>query len=133
MRDLHAPLLPHTSPGGARVRLGSCAAGFKQRVAELEGFARPLWGIVPLTVGGGTFDHWDRIVAGLDAGTDPDSAEYWGPVAGDVDQRMVEQAAIGAAMAFCPEKVWEPLGADARRRLVAWLQGVFEHEPAHNN
>lgn len=125
--------MPHTSPGGARVRLGSFAAAFEQRVAELEGFARPLWGIVPLTVGGGTFGHWDRIVAGLEAGTDPVSAEYWGPVAGDVDQRMVEQAAIGVAMAFCPEKVWEPLGADARRRLLAWLQGVFEHEPATNN
>ena len=133
VRDLHAPLVPHTSPGGARVRLGSFAAGFEQRVAELEGFARPLWGIVPLTVGGGTFDHWNRIVAGLDAGTDPGSTEYWGPVTGDVDQRMVEQAAIGVAMAFCPAQAWEPLAANARRRLVAWLRGIFEHEPAHNN
>jgi hypothetical protein len=35
VRDLHAPLRPHTGPGGARVRLGSLAAGFEQRVAEL--------------------------------------------------------------------------------------------------
>ena len=30
-------------------------------------------------------------------------------VAPSPDQRMVEQAAIGLALAFCPERVWEPL------------------------
>ena len=42
---------------------------FEERVAELEGFARPLYGIVPLTLGGFEFAHWERIVDGLDAGT----------------------------------------------------------------
>lgn len=133
VRDLYEPLRRHISPGGARVRLGSFGAVFEEAVAELEGFARPLYGIVPLTVGGGEFEHWDRIVAGLEAGTDPDSAEYWGPVAGRSDQRMVEQAAIGLALAFCPEEVWEPLGPAAQRRLAGWLSGVFEHEPPKNN
>ncbi len=100
--DLYEPLLRHTSPGGARVRLGSFASVFEQSTAELEGFARPLYGIVPLTLGGHDFAHWDRIVDGLDAGTDPDSAEYWGPVPGDNDQRMVEQAAIGLALGVLP-------------------------------
>ena len=106
---------------------------FPDRVAELEGFARPLYGIVPLTVGGGAFDHWDRVVAGLEAGTDPSSAEYWGPVASGPDQRMVEQAAIGLALAFCPERTWEPLGTSARKHLATWLNGIFELEPAPNN
>lgn len=133
VRDLYEPLRPHTSAGGARVRLGSFGAVFEQSVAELEGFARPLYGLVPLAVGGGEFAHWDRIVAGLAAGTDPGSPEYWGAVAGDSDQRMVEQAAIGLALAFCPERVWEPLGARARERAVAWLRGIFEYEPVPNN
>jgi hypothetical protein len=133
VRDLYEPLRRHASPGGARIRLGSFGAVFEPAVAELEGFARPLFGIVPLTVGGGEFDHWDRIVAGLDAGTNPDSSEYWGSVPGDADQRMVEQAAIGLALAFCPEQAWEPLGSAAQRRLVTWLSGIFEHEPARNN
>ena len=131
--DLYEPLLPHVSPGGARVRLGSFASVFEQSTAELEGFARPLYGIVPLTVGGYDFAHWDRFAAGLDAGTDPDSAEYWGPVPGDNDQRMVEQAAIGLALAFCPEQAWEPLSSAARDRLVAWLHGIFDHDPNPNN
>ena len=74
--DLVEPIVPHLSPGGARARLGSFGAAFAQRVAELEGYARPLWGIVPLVAGGGKFEHWDRWVAGLANGADPDSAEY---------------------------------------------------------
>lgn len=131
--DLHQPLLAHTSDGGANVRLGSFSAVFPDRVAELEGFARPLYGIVPLTVGGGSFAHWDLVAAGLDAGTDPSSHEYWGAVRSSPDQRMVEQAAIGLALAFCPEHTWEPLGTAARDRLVRWLHGIYEHDPVQNN
>ncbi len=131
--DLYEPLLDHVSVGGARVRLGSFASVFEESTAELEGFARPLYGIVPLTVGGYDFAHWDRFAAGLDAGTDPQSVEYWGPVPGDNDQRMVEQAAIGLALAFCPERAWEPLSVAARDRLVSWLHGIFDHDPNPNN
>ena len=133
VRDLYEPLRPYVSDGGARVRLGSFASVFEESTAELEGFARPLYGIVPLAVGGGEFGHWERFSSGLDAGTDPASAEYWGPVPGDNDQRMVEQAAIGLALAFCPEHVWDPLSVAARDRLVSWLHGIFEHDPNPNN
>ena len=92
--DLVEPVVGHLSAGGARARLGTFGAHFAPRVAELEGYARPLWGIVPLVAGGGRFDHWDRWVAGLAHGTDPESAEYWGPCTDDIDQRMVEMAAI---------------------------------------
>lgn len=132
-RHLYEPLRAHTSTGGARVRLGSFGAVFDDAAAELEGFARPLWGLVPLAVGGGQFEHWERFAAGLAAGTDPESVEHWGPVAGGADQRIVEQAAIGVALAFYPEKVWEPLKPAARRNLVSWLSRAFEHEPPKNN
>jgi hypothetical protein len=131
--ELYEPLRRCTSPGGARVRLGSFGATYESSVAELEGFARPLFGIVPLTAGGGDFPHWERVVAGLEAGTNPGSAEYWGLIGRDSDQRMVEQGAIGLALAFCPEQAWEPLAPHAQRRLVAWLRGIFEHEPAKSN
>ncbi|MCH2623683.1 MAG: DUF2264 domain-containing protein, partial [Acidimicrobiales bacterium] len=133
VRDLVEPVLPHMSPGGARVRLGSGAALFPRRVAELEGYARPLYGIVPLVVGGGHFDHWDRWCEGLVAGTDPDGGEYWGACTGDTDQRMVEMAAVGFAIAFTPEHFWDPLGDGAKERVLAWLDGIDEFEPAANN
>jgi hypothetical protein len=131
--DLVEPIVPHVSPGGARVRLGSFGAAFSQRVAELEGYARPLWGIVPLVAGGGTFDHWDRWASGLANGTDPDSPEYWGPCGGSVDQRMVEMAAIGFALAFTPERLWDPLTGRQRDNVAEWLRGIERGEPAPNN
>jgi len=133
VRDLYEPLVPYRSPSGARVRLGSFGSVFEDRVRELEGFARPLYGIVPLTIGGGEFAHWDAFAGGLDAGTDPDAADFWGPVGTDTDQRMVEQAAIGLALAFCPERIWEPLSAAARDRVTDWLHGIYRHDPAPNN
>jgi hypothetical protein len=133
VHQLTEPLRAFTSASGARVRLGSFGAAFEPRVAELEGFARPLYGVVPLVVGGGRFDDWGRIVSGLEAGTDPDHPDYWGSVAADGDQRMVEQAAIGLALAFCPDQVWEPLSTEARRRLADWLGGIFSFEPVDNN
>jgi hypothetical protein len=131
--DLVEPVVAHLSPGGARARLGTFGAHFAPRVAQLEGYARPLWGVVPLVAGGGTFAHWDRWVAGLAHGTDPEHPEYWGPCAGDVDQRMVEMAAIGFALAFVPEHLWDPLTGRQRDQVVAWLRGVERHEPAPNN
>jgi hypothetical protein len=131
--DLVEPLVRYMSPGCARVRLGSFGATFPQRVAELEGYARPLWGIAPLTAGGGKFEHWDRWVEGLANGTDPDGPEYWGPCTHDIDQRMVEMAAIGAALAFVPNELWDPLSGRQRDNVVEWLRGIERHEPAHNN
>jgi hypothetical protein len=131
--DLVEPVVGHLSAGGARARLGTFGAHFASRVAELEGYARPLWGIVPLVAGGGTFDHWDRWVAGLAHGTDPESTEYWGPCSGDIDQRMVEMAAIGFALAFAPEHLWDPLTGRQRDQVVEWLRGVERKEPAQNN
>lgn len=131
--DLVEPVARNLSPGGARARLGSFGAMFPERVAELEGYARPLWGIVPLATGGGIFPHWEQWVAGLDHGTDPDHPEYWGECRHDIDQRMVEMAAIGFALAFTPERLWDPLSGVARDRVVAWLRGIERYEPANNN
>jgi len=128
--DLVEPIVPYLSPGNARARLGSFGASFATRVAELEGYARPLWGIVPLVAGGGTFAHWDRWVDGLAHGTDPEHEEYWGPCGAEIDQRMVEMAAIGFALAFTPEHLWDPLTGTQRDRVIEWLRGVERGEPA---
>jgi hypothetical protein len=131
--DLVEPVVHHLSPGGARARLGTFGAHFAPRVAQLEGYARPLWGIVPLVAGGGAFDHWDRWVDGFAHGTDPDDPEYWGPCDHDIDQRMVEMAALGFALAFTPEHLWDPLTGRQRDHVVEWLRGIERREPAQNN
>ncbi len=130
--DLFDPLLPYFSTGNARVRLDAAAAHFDRAAADLEGFARPLWGLAPFAAGGGDFGHWDRYAEGIANGTDPQHPEFWGQVNGR-DQRMVELAALGFALALVPEKLWDPLSRRARENLVAYLLHARTFDYADNN
>jgi len=132
LRDLFAPLLPYFSAGCARVRLDGAAAHFDRAAADLEGFARPLWGLTPLAAGGGEFEHWELYRQGLANGTDPDHPEYWGTVNG-IDQRMVELAAIGFTLRMLPHLVWDPLPQKAKDNLAAYLKHARRFDYADNN
>jgi hypothetical protein len=132
VRALFEPLRASFSPGCARVRIGNHGAVFDETAAELEGFARPLWGLVPLAVGGYSFDHWELFRRGIANGTDPFHAEYWGK-ARHSDQRLVEMAALGFALAMAPEQVWQPLPSGVRSNLVQWLSVINDVTPEGNN
>ncbi|MGI6247498.1 MAG: DUF2264 domain-containing protein [Pseudochelatococcus sp.] len=132
VHDLFAPLLPFFSEGGARVRLSATAAHFDRAAADLEGFARPLWGVASLAAGGGAFAHWDLYRRGLVNGVDPAHPEYWGDIS-DRDQRQVELAAIGFALLLAPGEVWEPLDAADREKLVAYLLKARDRDYVDNN
>ena len=130
--DLFAPLLPYVSEGGARVRLDAAGAHFDRAAADLEGYARPLWGLAPFAAGGGRFDHWPLLAQGLANGTDPSHPEYWGAV-GDRDQRLVELAAIGFALRLVPEHLWEPQSPAAKEHITNYLLAARVREYAGNN
>ncbi len=130
--DLFKPLLPYFSEGGARVRLNATGAHFDRAAADLEGFARPLWGIVPLAAGGYDFPHWELYRRGLANGTDPSHPEYWGDVSRS-DQRQVELAAIGFAIAMVPQFIWEPLSETQKKTIAAYLISARDKEFVDNN
>lgn len=97
LHDLLVPLQAGLSTGGARVKIGHTGTHFDQVAAELEGYARALWGLAPILASepdhpkfGNMKEAWVR---GLDNGTNPDHEEYWGDHI-DRDQRFVEMAAI---------------------------------------
>ena len=122
------PLVPHFSPGAARVKPGPQGAHFPDVAAEMEGFARPLWGLAPHAAGGGdASDHWERYRRGLVNGTDPQHPEYWGP-AGDTSQKHVETAAIGFALALAPGELWDPISEAERERVATYLNQVNDVE-----
>ncbi|MDH2429901.1 DUF2264 domain-containing protein [Sphaerisporangium sp. TRM90804] len=132
VRELTEPLIAHFSPGAARLRLGGNAAHYVDAAAELEAFARPLWGLAPLAAGGGSHEHWELWRRGLAAGTDPRHEEFWGAVT-DIDQRLVETAALGLALALAPEHVWDPLSGRERDNVRSWLLNAMAAEPVDNN
>lgn len=130
--NLFNPLLPAFSPGKARVQLDSSGSTWDRAACDLEGFARPLFGLVPLAAGGASFEHWDIYREGLKNGTDPAHPEYWGPVT-DMDQRHVEATALGYALLVVPQHVWAPLDEIAKKNLADWLIQSRNTKHANNN
>lgn len=130
--DLTTPLLSAFSAGKARVHLGSSEAFFDTAAAHLEGLVRPLWGLAPLLAGGGHFEGIENFVEGIANGADPEHPEYWGPVL-DRDQRMVESAAIGYALALAPETFWDGMTLKGRNNLAKWLVASLDCAPPDNN
>lgn len=132
LRRLIAPLEPWRSEGAARVRLSPAGASFDRAAAELEGFARPLWGAVPAALGGDDVLDWALICRGLANGTDPNHPEFWGwPT--DFDQRLVELAAIGFALLAVPERIWKPLSTGAQENVINYLRAATSCRFSPNN
>lgn len=114
------------SKGGARLEIGRTGASYPAATAGMEGFSRVLWGLVPLLAGGGSSENWDIVLNGIRHGTDPAHEEYWGDVR-DYDQRLVEMAAFGFALAAVPEQIWSPLALQEQDHLYNWLNQINSH------
>ena len=129
--SLVTPLFGSLLPSGARVdlpRVGSQS----DDVVGLEALARVLWALVPLAACGSGAEHWPRVRDGITAGTDPAHTDYWGAARAG-DQRLVEMAAIGVALRYAPELIWDALTGVQRDRLAAWLAGIDACELYPNN
>lgn len=130
--QLWEPLKPHFSPGNARVNVGKPLAHFTRAAAELEGFARPLFGLAPLAAGNLPFDDWEIFRQGYANGTDPEHPEYWGTF-GSRDQRLVESAALAFGLIFAKDQIWDPLTEAQKTNLATWLKFGLTQEAADNN
>ena len=108
------PLAAHTSQGGALIDIGSTATHYDLRAVALETFARPLWGLTSLLIGGEKYEGLDRWIRGLASGTDPDGPEYWGGAKAK-DQRMVEMSPLSFAIAMAPERYYDVSGDHVRK------------------
>lgn len=123
LNDMFEPLLPYFSEAGAQVRLFG-SASFDHVSSYLEGFSRPLWGLIPLAKGGSKFDHWDLYRKGLQNGSNPEHPEYWGDPSKEYNQRCVEMAAIGFGLSAIPDVLYHPLSNTAKDHLARWLATI---------
>ena len=132
--QLIEPLIPFLSPGKARLHLGETGAAYDAGIAEMEGFARPLWAIVPMLAGGSKAVEpvWALWREGIANGTNPEHPEYWGEI-GSCDQRQVEMAVFGYGMAIAPQQFFFSLPEVAQKNLYAWLDQINRTELYHNN
>ena len=128
---IHA-VLNFQSKEGAGCKLGETSAIYGDKIAWMEGFLRPLFGLIPLTMGGFDSNLWDHYRRGIISGTDPQNPEYWGDI-NVRDQRQVEMVTIGLALAMKKDKLWDPLSEKEKKQLSSWLYQVNQCELAENN
>lgn len=130
--ELFEPLLLTFLPGGARSRISEAGSSCLEAAAEFEGYLRPLWGIVPYQCGGKHFPHWELYRRGLVNGTNPDHEEYWGHPQ-DYDQLLVDLAAVGYALCFVLEHIWDPLLPEEKAQVAQYLLEARDKNYCHNN
>ncbi|NUT21172.1 MAG: DUF2264 domain-containing protein [Hamadaea sp.] len=95
--------------------------------------ARPLWGLAAAAAGGLRADaQWHELRGSLTAAVDPAHPWYIGPPP-DLDQRIVESAAVGYALAVAPHELWDPLTGPQRDHLRDWLSAAANATPVDNN
>ena len=132
LQQILAPLVDYLDPGGAGVELGVNTAHYGRKLAALEGFARPLWGLAPLLAGGGSSPLAPLWLDGLRHGSDPAHPEYWGDPH-DYSQALVEMPAIAFALTLAPEHFWNPLKQEERFNLAVWLGRINNRALVDNN
>ncbi|MFJ5761548.1 DUF2264 domain-containing protein [Neobacillus sp. NPDC093182] len=123
VKQIVNPLQPYYSKGKAKLELGSTGTSYSDDIAGLEGFSRVLWGLVPMLAGGDSSEVWELCLQGIKNGTNPTHDEYWGVIS-NFDQRAVEMAAFGYALALTPERIWEPLNNQEKDNLFTWLNQI---------
>lgn len=127
------PMEKYYTEGRAGIKCGDFGVFYGEKIALMEGFARLFWGLAPLWAGGHDNDALDKLcLEGIINGTDPDHEEYWGAIC-DTDQKMVETAALGLALAIAPHKVWEPLNEKQKKNFEKWLLQMNVAEATANN
>lgn len=132
--DLISPLAQRLSPGRARLHLSDTGAVYPDAIAEMEAWSRPLWALVPMKMGGvrEADPLWELWMEGLKNGTDPGHPEYWGNI-GPFDQRMVEMAVMGMALAFVPEDFYFARDEKTRDNIHRWLYQINSYDMPENN
>jgi hypothetical protein len=130
--QLLEPIEKYYDKKNTQLSYGHTGSRTNSRTAAMEGLLRPLWGLIPATVGGLSSDYWLRYQEAVRYGTDPDSEYYWGDI-GHSDQKMVEVASLGLALALSPEKLWEPLSAKERQNFAAWMNQINKRNLPDNN
>ncbi|KAF3004291.1 hypothetical protein E8E13_008621 [Curvularia kusanoi] len=126
------PLLEGFSEHSSMVKVGSTGTRFDEAAAQVEGFARPLWGLAALLAGDSEYAGTDKFVQGLINGTDPESPGFWGYME-DIDQRMVESCPIGFTLAVANKQFWDPLTDKQRKNVETWLGSMNDKEMPNTN
>jgi len=121
------------------VEIGPTARPERREVSHLEAVGRLLTGIAPwlelgedaTAEGALRARHAEVARRGIAMATDPRSTDFMNFTRGR--QPLVDAAFLSHAIVRAPRELWEKLGGDARRNLVAALVSTRAITPGFNN
>ncbi len=136
------PIVTHAADSHARVHLphGRPSASGPES-DSLEAFARSMWMAGPwlathptgeALVDGRTIDLGAFYREGFVNGTDPHHPDSWFRLLG-LGQTLVEAAAMAWNLWLARERLWDPLSAKERHRVLAWFSEASAIPPVDNN
>lgn len=139
-RYFAAGALRYVSPLGAHIYYTGAGSFNGYQVTGLEGFART-GALLAAWIGSGRGDvviderHVDLVAflrRGILAGTDPNSAEYWGRLRNG-SQRILEAADIARILWITRREIWDRLTDADKARIADWLLQVKDVTLYDNN
>lgn len=116
----------------SRIFLGESSAIYDDSTIGIEGFARVLWGLVPLWASGDSDFLSKEVLTGIRNGVDPSNPAYWGKL-NDYHQAFVEMTPMALGILIAPDKMWNPLTAEEKNNFNNWLLQLNDHDTPHNN
>ena len=140
--DIVRPLKNYYGREDCYLDLGSFGVQYDTNTAQMESWARVLWGMGPLFAADDSglpavvlaeIEEWEeRYRSGLIHGTDPAHPGYWGEIK-DNDQKIVEVAPIVSALILAPDAMWKPLNEQQKIQVFNWLDQINSCEIFSNN
>jgi len=116
---------------GCTKNLTGEVAHFGERVANIEGFSRLLWGEA-FNDDGRKSQLFKDICRGILAGVDPDSTFYWGKVS-DYGQQFVEMVALSVFLIESKVDFWDKLTTYEQENITTYLNQIVEGKVWLNN
>ena len=132
LEELLDPLMVHFDREGPGLKFDTGGTHYSEKTRQMEALFRPLWGIVPLLAGGTEYKGYERYIARLKEGINPEHPHYFGETH-HYDQRLVEMAVIGLALCICGEKWLSSFNEKEQNQLHAWLNQINHREIPKNN
>lgn len=138
-KKLLEPLAALMRPGAADIPINGSASDHDAQADRLESFARPLTLAAFFLQSEPHPDDralrekisaWFR--AGLVAGSDPKSPQYWGPDA-NYHQHHVEMGLLSIALQIAERDVWMPLARAEKDQVARWLAACRGGGIVNNN
>jgi hypothetical protein len=139
VKKLLEPLAALMRPGAADIPIKGAASDHDAQADRLESFARPLTLAAFFlqsephpddTAFREKIAAWFR--AGLVAGSDPTSPQYWGPDA-NYHQHHVEMGLLSIALQIAERDVWAPLTTPQKAQVARWLSACRGGGIVNNN